>query len=122
MTSAAASSVELQMLLFTAKICRAKTDSDGAMGCCDEVTQLLARLQLKILLFTFWFLPSSQHIESVPFPTSTCIRVLEAAVNDTFIAHHTDYSRFKYWQPLRTSHRSSHSSHPSRASLQQEHW
>ncbi len=63
MNSAAVSFVELQMLLFTSKNCRAKTDSDGAMVCCDEVTQHLARLpQMKSLLFTFLFLPSSQHL------------------------------------------------------------
>ena len=44
MTSAVVSFVELQMLLFTSQFCRAKTNSDGAMVCCDEVTQLLARL------------------------------------------------------------------------------
>ena len=44
MNSAAVSFVELQMLLFTSKNWRAKTDSDGAMVCCDEVTQHLARL------------------------------------------------------------------------------
>ena len=42
--SAAVSFVELQMLLFTSKNCRAKTNSDGAVVCCDEVTRLLARL------------------------------------------------------------------------------
>ena len=68
MNSAAVSSVELQMLPFTSKICRAKTDSDGAMVCCDVVTLLLARLlQIKsspvFLLVSSFFTtsPSSQR-------------------------------------------------------------
>lgn len=124
MNSAVVSSVELQMLLFTSKTGRAKTDSDGAMVCCDEVTLLLARL-LQIKSSPVYLLASSFFTNIAEFAThqsSTCIRLLEAATHKVFIAHQPEYFRFKNWQPLRTHRRSSHPSHPSRPPPQPKHW